>query len=395
MKKEQDIISDLFCYTNNIDNLVNILYSNQEQNDDFTEKLDEFFKNSRKITHFNHGPIDRTLEVLKDAAVSAMMAEPYHKPNDLIKKILYNCEKGKYLQIKNDPTIKNHFNYIFEFLLGIYSLQDSGLYKVVSGMSGQPLSTPQLLYICRVCLPIMGNIEKDTNIGSLKEFNEKYGIINRYTLTANYAKDAQKEENRKEFGKNTYDAETILVQLCFSQSLTNKFNDFEKEAEIPTIESKVTEIEKLPDFEYIRFWDAYLGTHKSWKDYTFNYFGVEYCKYAYNKYCAILNNLKLKYSDFIIDPKVSRFFNSSKWYYFILRLASIFKFTDLRANETQKLIENKIQKLQGLYKCNKDLFKFDVENDSSLSEKELISMKELLKEIDKDSSWVRKISSKD
>ena len=47
MKKEQDIISDLFCYTNNIDNLVNILYSNQEQNDDFTEKLDEFFKNSR------------------------------------------------------------------------------------------------------------------------------------------------------------------------------------------------------------------------------------------------------------------------------------------------------------------------------------------------------------
>lgn len=74
----------------------------------------------------------------------------------------------------------------------------------------------------------------------------------------------------------------------------------------------------------------------------------------------------MKYSDFIIDPKVSRFFNSSKWYYFILRLASIFKFTDLRANETQKLIENKIQKLQGLYKCNKDLFKFDVENDSSL-----------------------------
>lgn len=106
MKKEQDIISDLFCYTNNVDNLVNILYSNQEQNDDFTEKLDELFKNSRKITHFNHGPIDRTLEVLKDAAVGAMMTEPYHRPNDLVKKILYNCEKKKYLQIKNDPTIK-------------------------------------------------------------------------------------------------------------------------------------------------------------------------------------------------------------------------------------------------------------------------------------------------
>lgn len=327
---------------------------------------------------------------ITEASTFAMIAEPYHKPNELIKNSFHLLE-----------------DYLFEYVLKIYDLskfEEESLeylydfldYKI--SVIKEKYTLTEQLYVLRVgCLQ------------SLITYHPKDAIsfpsINKYSVTKRFLPECREIENKSNFGKNIYDAEALLVEFCFKKPEEDITDLKYKALNPPTIESKVEKIEQLADYEYVSFWKAYLDDIEIAKEtdvLNFEYRNENYGNFVYNRYEDIIHTCCDCFtSDLFFDEELSvleklqDLFFSSDWVDFTLKLAAIKRQFNMRgrnSKKAKKAIVSSINTLLNSYKfseqqanplrSNRD--KYDDENLYRI-------LNNLLNKVKADPYWTRKL----
>ncbi|UZX32459.1 P-loop NTPase fold protein [Lactobacillus helsingborgensis] len=299
------------------------------------------------------------------AAISAMHAEPRHKPNLLIQKIFLNYE----VKLEKTELNTNYMKSPSERNKIVISKMSKAIIEMAKKTNNEA-SITELLYIYRSCLPIYGTVTNSFSNADRSIPGIQLNNINRYSLTRYYSKRADEIENQKNFGKKLYDAEALLVQLCFESPIPNISDEAYDNLNVPSIETKVKKIEQLADFEYVAFWDCYLGLvtqAKGEKSLNFEYKNEIYGAYVYNRYkqikqtaCSLLKSNK--------GSELEKMLNSREWFAFFLRIAAITHQYNVRNNFSQKVILNKLDQLLDSYK--------------------LMHLQDLLSQVKNDPDWV-------
>ena len=285
---------------------------------------------------------------ITEASTFAMIAEPYHKPNQLIKNSFHLLE-----------------DYAFEYVLKTYDLSEFEeesldylyffLEEKISGIEEKYTLTEEL-YVLRVgCLQ------------SLITYHPKDAIsfpsINKYSVAKYFLPKCREIENKSNFGKNIYDAEALLVEFCFKKPEENITDLKYKALNTPTIESKVEKIEQLADYEYVSFWKAYLDDIEIAKEINilnFKYRNENYGNFVYNRYediihtcCDCFTSDLLFDEELLVLEKLQDLFFSSDWVDFTLKLAAIKRQFNMRggnSKKAKKAIVSSINTLLNSYK---------------------------------------------
>lgn len=355
-------ISELIDFVENkTTELEKITFSEKNDSDNYYSELRQFLKpygyDGSTIDYFKE-----TKSQLCKAAFFAMNAEPRHKPNELIKDIL---EKSVYTNMIENTDYsgskKSQPKFRYE---NAYNSFDE-IYKETSPET----SLTRLIYIYRTCFPIMGIPNVHDYIHDAVGFEP----INRYTLTKVYSEKAEEIVNEENFGQQTYDAEALLVLLCFNPYKTD---DALKQYNIEylDVKSKVDKIEQLCDTEYIAFWDAYfeeVPDNDVAEFLEFPYKGQNYSDWMHGRCFQIKRRIFYCFGS-EDATKLGHFLKSEKWIYFVLRII-----------DTARLNEQKYTGSEGyeeyLYKCLRgEINKLIKDYNGNSEEKQLLEIKELL-----------------
>ena len=322
------------------------------------------------------------------AAISAMYAEPRHKPNLLIKKIFLNYE----IKLEKTEFNTNPMKSPLERNKIVFSKMSKAITEMAKKPNNEALLT-ELLYIYRACLPIYGTVTHSFNNADRSISDIQLNNINRYSLTRYYSKRADEIENQKNFGKKLYDAEALLVQLCFKSPSPDISDEAYDNLNIQPIKKKVEKIEQLADFEYVAFWDCYLGLGtraKGERILNFEYKNKIYGDYVYNRYkeikqtaCNLLKSNK--------GSELEKMLNSREWFAFFLRIAAITHQYNVRNNFSKKVILNKLDQLLNSYN-EKEINLLSKRLNGEISDDVLLrNLQDLLSQVKNDPEWVSRI----
>lgn len=327
---------------------------------------------------------------ITEASTFAMIAEPYHKPNQLIKNSFHLLE-----------------DYAFEYVLKTYDLSEFEeesldylyffLEEKISGIEEKYTLTEEL-YVLRVgCLQ------------SLITYHPKDAIsfpsINKYSVAKYFLPKCREIENKSNFGKNIYDAEALLVEFCFKKPEENITDLKYKALNPPTIESKVEKIEQLADYEYVSFWKAYLDDIEIAKEtdiLIFEYRNKNYGNFVYDRYENIIDTccdcFTLDLPSFgekiSVLEKLQDLFFSSDWVDFTLKLAAIKRQFNMRgrnSKKAKKVIVSSINTLLNSYKFSEQANPLRSNRDKYDDENLYRILNNLLNKVNADPYWTRKL----
>ena len=332
--------------------------------------------------------IEEIIPQLAKAAIFAMHSEPRHEPNSLVTKILENCET----RIENSLPEASYDKRDSKPIKDILSETHTIISNITKNLDIE-MSLTEQFYIYRSCLLSFRSPESDYSVTRI--FNSKDNrLISKYALTKYYSKKADEIENQKDFGKNLYDAEALLVQLCFFKSTSSNILDVSYyHLKIPPIKTKVAKIEQLADFEYVAFWDCYLGLGtraKGERILNFEYKNEIYSDYVYDRY----KKIKQAVCNLIQPNKSSKLddlFDSKEWFHFILRIAAITHQYDLQNISSQQAIVIHINQLLSSYKNTKVEAIIKHRKSSINNERLKEVMQKLLVNVANDPYWTKKI----
>lgn len=361
----KEIFQLAFCDTDN-SNIINelSLYSASINNEDYMDKL-------------------------LMAIIYTMCAEPYHKPNLLVRKTLLNYEKTLE-NIVSDSYYRESPSDQANIILNKMSTK---IFEIAKKLNIE-ISLTELLYIFSSCLSIFGISTINFNNTNDTALSRNFYPINRYLLTRHYSEQAAEIENQKNFGKNLYDADALLVQLCFKLLNSNSSIEEYEGLNIPPIVTKVTKIEQLADYEYVSFWDCYLGNGrraKNKKSLGFLYKGTTtYGDHVYNRYKEIMQAASsLLKSD--KSHELVMLFGSGNWFYFFLKIAAITHQYNVRKEISKKVILNKLDQLLNSYN-EKEINLLSKRLNGEISDDVLLrNLQDLLSQVKNDPEWVSRI----
>ena len=374
-------------------------FINDFSNSHSYKELGELINNPKKITDLayskNLNKIDYSDELLLFihslddegdfkktlfAALFAMSTEPRHTPNDLVTLILRQTEKK--IEIFENKTNLDYTS--FETKV-IYKM--SSIVKKVIEKLGFKASLTELIYIYRSCLLLYP-------IGSYIPANSKpLSTINIYSLTQCFAKKAKIIENKVGFGKTVYDAEALLVELCFSKTFGNIEIKNDPKFHLASIRSKSQKIEQLADFEYVAFWEAYLDSASNASEekiLNFEYSGQKYGDYVHNRYKSIQQACANCFMS-EKNSKLNRFLKSGQWSNFVLKLAASIGLNNLCSSQAKQIIINKINQLLNSY--HEKVVKMPIKSGKrEINDDELLKILQvLLDKVERDPYWTRKL----
>lgn len=346
----------------------------------YAKDLDEIDCSDELLLFINSCDDKGDFKKLLLAALFAINTEPRHTPNELVKLILRQTEKK--IETFENKTNLDYAN--FENKV-IYKM--SSIVKKVIEKLGFNAPLTKLIYIYRSCLLLYP-------IGSYIPANSKpLSTINIYSLTQCFAEKAKTIENKLDFGKNVYDAEALLVELCFSETFGNVEIKNDPKFYLPSIQSKSQKIEQLADFEYVAFWEGYLGSGlnaNEEKVLNFEYDGQKYGDYVHNRYKSIRQACA---NCFISEKnsKLNRFLESGQWSNFVLKLAASIGLNNLCTNKAKQIIINKINQLLNSY--HEKVAKIPIKSEKrEINDEELLKILQiLLDKVGNDPYWTRKL----
>ncbi|WLS84812.1 P-loop NTPase fold protein [Lactobacillus apis] len=316
--------------------------------------------------------------LLDTMATITMNSEPRHFPNYLVRLVFQ-----KQMQIIYDSLYKGP-NYSEEEQIDIYLKAFAEYFKKTSPNTNEAFPLTKQLFIYRRCLPIFGTYINNDPFGG-----KGFEAINRFSLTKHFSESAKNLENRKDFGKQLYDAEALLVQLGFSIHEINYY----KEVKLPTIESKVKKIEQLSDFEYLSFWDTYLGSLEVYKNLpalNFSYEGRPYYNTIKQHYYGIIELIS-SYFRFNENENLNELFHSSKWCYFVLRIDTVLNLSKLSYTQKKLCIRSKVNRL--LKRLNITNLTLKEMEQNNLSKEELYFLNTLLEYVINNPDWTSDLNN--
>lgn len=386
-------ISELIDFVENkTTELEKITFSEKNDSDNYYSELRQFLKPFA----YDGSTSDYFKEMesqLCKAAFFAMNAEPRHKPNELIKDIL---EKSTNTNIIENPDYSGSKKEKNQLKLAFKNANNS--FKKIYKEASPETSFTKLIYIYRTCFPIMGI----PNIHDVIHGGAEFDSINRYTLTEFYSEKAEEIVNEENFGQQTYDAEALLVLLCFNPYKTDGELELYN-VEHLDVKSKVDKIEQLRDTEYIAFWDAYfeeVPDNDVAEFLKFPYKGQNYADWMHDRCFQIKRRIFYCFGS-EDATKLGHFLKSEKWIYFVLRIIDTVRLNEQEYTGNEgyeeylyKCLRGEINKLIKDYNGNsekkqlleiKDMLHAENEN------MELEVLTDLLNKVESDPNWTSKL----
>lgn len=372
-------ISNLIISIQNTEIIKPLTFSQNNDHNGLYQKILDFLSSDNFDDYF--------LEImpqLLEAAIFSMNAEPRHIPSSLVTETFLNYEK----KLEKAMFETNYMKSPSERNKIVFSKMSTAIIEMAKKTNNEA-SLTELLYIYRACLPIYGTASHYSNDLDTRNLSK----INRYSLTRHFSEQAAEIEKQKDFGKNLYDAEALLVQLCFKSPSPNISDEAYDNLNIPPIETKVTKIEQLADFEYVAFWDCYLGLGtraKGEKSLNFEYENEIYGDYVYNRYKQIKQTAYslLKSNK---GSELEKMLYSREWFAFFLRIAAITHQYNVRNNFSKKVILNKLDQLLNSYN-EKEINLLSKRLNGEISDDVLLrNLQNLLSQIKNDPEWVSRI----
>lgn len=372
-------ISNLIISIQNTEIIKPLMFSQNNDHNGLYQKILDFLSSDNFDDYF--------LEImpqLLEAAIFSMNAEPRHTPTSLVITTLLNYEKT----LEKAMFETNYMKSPSEQNKILFPKMNKKIFEILKKINNEA-SLTELLYIYRSCLTIYGTASHYSNDLDTRNLSK----INRYSLTRHFSEQAAEIEKQKDFGKNLYDAEALLVQLCFKSPKPNVLDDEYNSLNTPPIKTKAAKIEQLADFEYVAFWDCYLGLGtraKGEKSLNFKYENEIYGDYVYNRYkqikqtaCSLLKSNK--------GSELKKILYSRKWFAFFLRIAAITHQYNVRKEISKKVILNKLDQLLNSYN-EKEINLLSKRLNGEISDDVLLSnLQDLLRQVQNNPDWVSRI----